>query len=58
MIRNVHKHEVSSFEWDVKPLVPCVVLCCVTFVKEPSALTEKNRGSPWCSWFDWLHIAP
>ena len=31
-------------------------MCCVTHVKEPSALIEKRRGSPWCSWFDWLHI--
>ncbi len=31
---------------------------CVMHVKEPSALIEKRRGSPQCSWFDWLHIAP
>ena len=31
---------------------------CVTHVKEPKALIEKRRGSPQCSWFDWLHIAP
>ena len=33
-------------------------VCCVTHVKEPSALIEKRRGSPRCSWFDWQHIAP
>ena len=33
-------------------------VCCVMHVKEPSALIEKRRGSPRCSWFDWQHIAP
>ncbi len=33
-------------------------VCCVTHVKEPSALIEKSRGPPQCSRFDWLHIAP
>ena len=31
----------KSFGWDVKPLVPCVV---VTHIKEPSVLIEKRRG--------------
>ena len=48
-------HDASSFDWDVKPLVSCVVLCTL---KEPSALIVKRRGSPRCSWFDWQHIAP
>ncbi len=33
-------------------------VCCLMYVKEPSAPTLKSRGSPRCSWFDWLHIAP
>ncbi len=33
-------------------------VCCVMLVKEPSALVVKRRGSPLCSWFEWLHIAP
>ena len=33
-------------------------VCCVMHIKEPSALVEKRRGSPWCAWFDWLHIVP
>ena len=45
---------ISSFGWDVKPLVP---MCCVTHIKEPSALIEKIRGSPGCSWL-WLLYAP
>ena len=32
-------------------------MCCVTHVKEPSALIEKRRGSPRCSW-QWLLNAP
>ena len=32
-------------------------MCCVTHVKEPSALIEKRRGSPRCSWL-WLLNAP
>ncbi len=32
-------------------------MCCVTRVKEPSALIEKRRGLPRCSWFDWQHHA-
>ena len=31
-------------------------VCCVTRVKETSALIEKRRGLPQCSWFDWQHI--
>ena len=30
-------------------------MCCVTHVKEPSALIEKRRGSPRCSWLWLLH---
>ena len=30
-----------------------VRMCCVTPVKEPSALIKNRRGSPWCSWL-WL----
>ncbi len=33
-------------------------VCCVMHEKEPSALIEKRRDPPRCSWFDWLHIAP
>ena len=33
-------------------------MCCVTHVKEPSALVENRWGSLRCSWFDWQHIAP
>ncbi len=33
-------------------------VCCVTHVKEPSALIVKRRSPPRCSWFVWLHIAP
>ena len=29
--------------------------CCVVLVKEPSELIVNRRGSPRCSWFDWLH---
>ena len=32
-------------------------VCCVLHVKETSALIEKRRGLPRCSWFDWQHIA-
>ena len=32
-------------------------MCCVTLVKEPSALIEKRRGSLRCSWL-WLLYAP
>ena len=32
-------------------------MCCVMHVKEPSALIEKRRGSPRCSWL-WLLNAP
>ena len=32
-------------------------VCCVTYLKEPSALIKMRRGSPQCSWFDWQHIA-
>ena len=34
------------------------LMFCVTQEKEPSALFRKRRGSPWCHWFYWLHIAP
>ena len=33
-------------------------VCCVTHEKEPSALSKKRRGLPWCSWSDWQHIVP
>ena len=33
-------------------------MCYVTHVKEPSALIEKRRGSPRCSWSDRQQIAP
>ena len=32
-------------------------MCCVTHVKDPSALAQKGRGSPRCSWL-WLLYAP
>ena len=32
-------------------------MCCVTHVNEPSALIEKRRGLPLCSWL-WLLFAP
>ena len=32
-------------------------MCCVKHIKEPSALIEKRRGSPRCSWL-WLLYAP
>ena len=32
-------------------------MCCVTHVKEHSALIAKRRGSPRCSWL-WLLYAP
>ena len=32
-------------------------MCCVTHVKEPSALIEKRRGSTRSSWL-WLLYAP
>ena len=32
-------------------------MCCVTHVKEPSALIGKRRGLPRCSWL-WLLNAP
>ena len=50
-----------------KTLIHCFVIrmgrkangpvCCVTHVKEPSALIEKRRGSPQSSWL-WLLSAP
>ena len=33
-------------------------VCCVTRVKEPSALIENRMGATRCSWSDWQHIAP
>ncbi len=45
----------SSFWMGRKAVAP---VCCVTHEKEPSALIEKRRGLPRCSWFDWQHNAP
>ena len=33
-----------------------IIVYCVMHIIEPSALIEKRRGSPRCSWFDWQHI--
>ena len=33
-------------------------MCYVVHVKVPSALIEKRRALPWCSWSDWQQIAP
>ena len=34
------------------------LVCFVSHVKEPRGLIKKRWGFPWCSWFDWQHIAP
>ena len=45
-------YDASSYGWDVKPLVPCVVL----YTKITQSTYGEEKGSPWCSWFDLLHI--
>ncbi len=54
-LSNTLNHDCFVLRMGRKAVGP---VCCVTRVKESSALIEKRRGSPWCSWFDWLHIAP
>ena len=39
-----------------QPHTAVAPMCCVTHVKEPSALIKKRRGSPRCSWL-WLLYA-
>ncbi len=33
-------------------------MCCLMHTIIPSEVIVKRRDSPWCSWFDWLLIAP